>query len=84
MSESTLEQRTAAAAAEARDEMANLGIKGSTAKCKTEVIARVVFKLPGPGAKSYFANSKRIHDKEVAVMEKYPDVTFDFDIQFTK
>jgi hypothetical protein len=66
----TLEQLSLVAAEEARDEMANLGIKGSTAKSKVEVIARVVFKLPGPGAKSYFTNSKRIHDKEVELKTK--------------
>jgi hypothetical protein len=82
MSESTLEQRTAIAAAEARDEMANLGIKGSTVKIKTEVKAEITLKLPD--ILTYRRNSRRIHDKEVELMTKYPDVTFDFDIQFTK
>jgi hypothetical protein len=79
--ETSLEDLSLIAADEARDVMADLGIKDSTCSSKVEVIARVKFKLPN--AKCYFMNSKRINAKEVALKTKYPGVTFDFDIEFT-
>lgn len=82
MSERTLEQLSIVAAEEARDEMAKLGIKGSTAKCKVEDKAEVTLRLPDVLA--YRRNAGRIHNKEVALMEKYPTVQFNFDIEFVK
>jgi hypothetical protein len=71
----------AAAADEASDAMAKLGIQGSTVKHEVNVVAKVTFKLPS--RKAYFMNSDRIHNKEVELMDKYPTVKFDFDIEFT-
>jgi len=79
--ERTLEELSLIAADEARDALVNLGIKDTTCSSKVEVVARVVFKLPN--VKCYFANSKRIMDKEVALKTKYPGVKFDIDIEFT-
>jgi len=79
--ERTLEEISLTAADEARDALVNLGIKDSTCSSKVEVVAHVVFKLPN--VKCYFANSKRIIEKEVALKTKYPGVKFDIDIEFT-
>jgi hypothetical protein len=80
MSEDLIKQYTLAAE-EAVDEMARLGIKGSTARSKIETKATITFKLPD--VLSYRKNAGRIHDKEVELMEKYPYIRFDFDIEFT-
>lgn len=79
--QSNMEQIAFAAAEEARDAMLKLGIKGSTATARVDVIARVKFKLP---RKLYFLNSRRIMDTEIRMKDKYPDVKFDFDLEFIK
>jgi hypothetical protein len=63
--------------------MVKLGIRGTTVRGEVaNNVAKTTFKFPN--TRTYFLNSKRIHDREVELMDKYPDVKFDFDIDFQK
>lgn len=68
------------AARHAAEAMRRLGIKG--AKVTTEVgdIAKITTIFPT--TKSYFQNSKQYHDKCVQLMDRFPGVNFDFDVEF--
>lgn len=74
-------EKVTQAASEAQDALAGLGIKGTTVKAEVRVEARVQFRFPD--TKTYFHNSALVHNKELELIEKYPDVTFDFDVIFT-
>lgn len=70
------------ATVDAAEALLNLRIPGLIVQGDFQIIAKVNLKFPD--RKTYFRNSERLHAREVELMDKYPGVKFDFDIQFQR